>query len=241
MSQAHYVIFHPDNQRSHIKISAIAIINNQIDKHWSGNVYVDKIDYGNEDPFVFNNPWLYSYCHASQLRRQTRKDSWLQKGSWLFFASGENANKGFLTFDTIFLIGSVHKWFNTPLDLPTKYQGIQRTKKSILWKRHFKFPFQGIHSGVTHTYEADLWDTTKNKYSFLPLGRDNNRVTIPFEELTYPLFQKVHKNVTGKYPVLLTQSETLEILTLVEQKVKTKVLKNISRDIFAAAKNFRGC
>ena len=227
MTKAHYIIFHPDNQRNNIKISATAIVNGVVNKQWIGNVYVDKLNDGNEDPFVFVNPWLYSFCHASQLRRKTRSDNYLQKGSWLLFSSGNEANEGRLTFDTIFLIAAIQTWFDKPLDLPLKYRDIPRNNTSELWK----FPFHGIHSGVTHTYEAELWATSKNKFSFLPLDNNDSRVTIPFNALNSTTLKKIVKNVKGKYPVLLTTGEIFEILNVIEQRVKTKVVKDISTNV----------
>ena len=74
MNKANYIIFHPDFERDNIFVSATSIEENKIIENWVGKIYVDKINNGNEDPFVFNNPWLFSYCHASQLRQKNTND-----------------------------------------------------------------------------------------------------------------------------------------------------------------------
>jgi hypothetical protein len=56
MDKAHYIVFHPDHQRQQAKVQAIAMVNQRVLTNWTGNIFVDKIGVGNEDPFVFNDP-----------------------------------------------------------------------------------------------------------------------------------------------------------------------------------------
>lgn len=230
MDKAHYIIFHPDHAREQIPVQAIASVHGQILKNWSGKIYVDKIGIGNEDPFVFNDPWLYSFCHATQLRRNFRHDNnYLQIGSKIFFVSGQQAEKALLTIDTVFLIGGVQPWDNKPtLQLPIKYQNHFGDNMSILWKRHFRFPFHGCHYTVSNTYEAELWQKNKTDYSFLPLDENNERISIPFDKFPEDLLRKITGKVKGKYPVLLSESEINMITIQLEKRVKTKVLNNIT-------------
>jgi hypothetical protein len=236
MTKANYIIFHPDTARQHETVQAVAMVQDKVLNNWRGDVYVDRMDGGNEDPFVFSDPWLYSYCHASQLRRNFRKDnSYLQVGSKIIFVSGQDADNGLLTIDTVLLIGGVQLWDKKPsLQLPIKYQNHFQDGISILWERHFKFPFiinpktgRGCHDTVSHTYEAELWQKNKTDYSFLPLVESNERVSISFDIFPNELTEKIAKRVKGKYPVLLTDSEMNLIATQIENRVTTKVLKNI--------------
>jgi len=196
---------------------------------WSGEIYVDKIsNEGNEDPFVFNDPWLYSFCHASQLRRQVWKDSYLQIGSTIIFASGQQADNSILSVDTIFLIGDIRKWTPKPnLQLPTLFEKHYKSKSSDLWKRHFNFPFVGQHDSVTHTYTAELWDEAKEKFSYLPLDSNGEKVSIPFNKLSTLLSNKIERKVKGKYPVLLSDNEIKNTLKAINDGTLTKVLRNI--------------
>jgi hypothetical protein len=238
MNKAHYIIFHPDHARQQTTVQATVMVHDQILKNWNGNIYVDRIGIGNEDPFVFNDPWLYSYCHASQLRRNFRQDNnYLQAGSKIFFVSGQQADKGFLTIDTVFLIGGVQPWENKPnLKLPVKYQKHFHDNKSILWRRHFRFPFHGSHATVSHTYEADLWQKNKTDFSFLPLDENNERVSIPFDKFSNDLLNKIVGKVKGKYPVLLSDSEINIITTQIEKRIATKVLKIITSNLAVTSK-----
>lgn len=231
MNKAHYIIFHPEKKRQKINVQATALVNKQILTNWVGDIYVDKIGEGNEDPFVFNDPWLYSFCHATELRRNDRIDNYLQVGSKIFFASGQQANKGILTIDTVFVIGDIQKWKPKPdLQLPVKYQG-HKNSESELWIRHFCFPFKGIHDKVSHTYEAELWQKGKMDYSFLPLSKIGERVSIPLDEFSQQLKDKILGKVKGKRPVLLTDTEIQTIATQIDSATETKVLKNINTNI----------
>jgi len=115
VDKAHYIIFHPESKRQIIDAKASAIENGQVNTAWEGKIYVDRINNGNEDPFVYTHPWLYSYCHATQLRRTPREDgNYLQKDSVIFFVSGDCANKRHLTIDTVFVIENALTWTKKP-------------------------------------------------------------------------------------------------------------------------------
>ena len=201
------------------------MVNQGVKPNWTGDIYVDKIAFGNEDPFVFINPWVYSYCHASQLRRNVRNDSFIQTGSKLIFVSGQQADKGILCVDTVFLVGGIQRWGSNPLQLPLKYQAHFRNNQSDLWRRHFRFPFHGSHNTVSHTYEAELWNKNKHNYSFLPLDENGDRVSVPFVNFNSAIINKIAGKVKGKYPVLLTENEINLVLMQIEKAAVTKVLK----------------
>lgn len=245
MDKAHYIIFHPESKRQIIDAKASAIENGQVNTAWKGKICVDCINKGNEDPFVFSDPWLYSYCHATQLRRTPREDgSYLQKDTVIFFVSGDCANKERLTIDTVFVIENALTWTKKPeLTLPITFRGIN--EDSPLWKRHLKFPFCGQHASVTHTYEARHYteqDTeVEDPFSFLPIDKNGNRVTIPFSELTTELVAKINKKIRGKYPVLLSCNEMQQIYHLIENKAVTKVIGNISCELIPIDKEDPKC
>jgi hypothetical protein len=230
MNKANYIIFHPDSARPRVTVQATALSKNKLIPKWNGDIYVDSIGYGksNEDPFVFNDPWLYSYCHATQLRRNIRTDCFLQKGSIILFASGENANQRKLTIDTVFIVGDVQPWRQKPLKLPIKYDSHFENNSSVLWTRHFKFPFNGTHKTVKNTYEAELWHDGKECFSFLPIDNAGLRASISFSNFHNSLSDKINKNVKGKYPVLLDDEEIESILKEIEMITEIKVLKNIT-------------
>jgi hypothetical protein len=224
-SKANYIIFHPDYARDQVKVTGEAVVGNRLQKKWVGDIWVDAIGNGNEDPYVFNNGWIYSYCHASQLRRNI-STNYLQKDSWLIFCSGDSANDGVLCVDTVFQIELVHEWIQTPhLAPPLGFKGVRKNKPD-LWNRHLKFPFQGQHSSVSHSYEAAL-GTNK---SFLPL-KGNCRVSLDFELIPLAIRNKIIRNVRGKYPVNLTESEASALVTLIRKRCDTQVLRIINLPI----------
>lgn len=231
MSRANYIIFHPDYARQSVNVKATALVNNQLVKNWQGIIWVDQIGVGNEDPYVFGKSWLYSYCHATQLKKEI-SDTYLQKGSTIIFVSGQSADRNFLTVDTLFIVGDVHLWSKKPdLKLPTKFQNIFQDNKSDLWRRHFRFPFQGIHDSVSHTYEAELWREGKSDYSYLPLSEAGERISIPFKLLPLALAEKINGKVKGKIPVILSDIEVSQIAPLINAHSSTKVLKNIRNSV----------
>jgi hypothetical protein len=225
MNRANYVIFHPDYARQSVKVSARTIENGKLKTDWKGKIWVDEIRKGNEDPFVFQDNWLFSYCHASQLRKKP-SNCYLQEGAWLIFCSGNAANYGLLKVDTVFEIGKVHLWKrNGDLELPVAFRDHMNNSKSELWRRHFKFPFHGIHKGVTHTYEAKIGDTN----SFLPIT-NYERTQIDFKELPKELKRKISDKVWGKYPVLIDDYEAKILINKLKEKSEILVLGKIKEE-----------
>lgn len=229
---ANYIIFHP--KRQEVEVSATVLNGSKIIKGWIGNIFVDCVGDGNEDPFVFNNPWLYSYCHASQLRRKERPHGeYLQKGSKLIFVNGNDADSGMLTVDTIFEVGEVLDWgrcYSPMQELPGKYLHIKKNKKSDLWTKHFQFPFRTknpSHTGVTNTYEAKLWNEDCDSYSFLPLNREGKNVSIPFSQLDQDISDYLKEKRKGKRPALMSCEDIAPIIKMIDEQTDIKVLQDI--------------
>ncbi|OUL20977.1 hypothetical protein BV378_28375 [Nostoc sp. RF31YmG] len=150
MEPLHYLIFHPDYAREKTEVKGKALIESQL-TDWQGHVWVDKPG-GNEDPFVFVKNWLYSYCHATQLRRKpTSNAPYLRAGSYVFFCSGDAANQGAIQLDTVFVVDHPANWPDKQQGLPEEFKQDYKNNKSYLWQRHFKYPFLGEHEGK-YTY-----------------------------------------------------------------------------------------
>ncbi len=222
MAPAHYIILHPESHRERLSINGGALVGGSL-RDWTGNVWVDA-PCGNEDPFVLCDAWIYSYCHATQLKRAPSASPYVSRGSHLFYCSGDAANEGLLRLDTVFLVDRVAAWPTDPLGLPSEFQGHQDNLTSELWTRHFKFAFLGHHEG-RYTYVARMWSEGAVDYSFLPIDRDKGRVTLDFDELTDGLSSKIDANVVGKYPVMLSGSERDEILGLVRPRAAAHVVR----------------
>src|SRR5437588_413514 len=62
-------------------------------------------------PFVWCEPWLYSYCKATGLRRRPRRNgAYVTIGSTIIFVDKETAKRKALLIDTVFCVGAVHEW-----------------------------------------------------------------------------------------------------------------------------------
>jgi hypothetical protein len=207
----HYIIFHPDYAREKLIIKGRAIINNGMPESWTGAVWVDAAG-GNEDPFVLCENWLYSYCHATQLRRTpSSKRSYVMEGSYLFFCSGDAANRGELQVDTVFVVGHVARWPRDGQGLPSEFQEYYQDTNSDLWNYHFRFPFSGQHEGI-YTYVAKAWSRDAEDYSFLPIHVSGSRVGFSLDTLTRALKKTIQDKVYGKRPVPMEENDKNEIL-----------------------------
>lgn len=236
MSIAHYIIFHPDHARQVLDVNATILTDGEVLTGWQGAIHVDQVGEGNEDPFVFHDPWLYSYCHATQLRRKKSAGPYVQPGSVILFVSGQSAENAVLSVDTVFVVGAARPWPDEPLRMPKKYRDHFDNSDSPLWERHFRFPFAGIHTSVTHTYEADMWEEGKSVFSFLPLNAASEKASLPFAQLGQQLALKVREQVKGKYPVLLTDGELQIVLKQLESATALKVIGNVTTTLEVVAK-----
>ncbi|MEH2242868.1 hypothetical protein [Nostoc sp.] len=206
MKPLHYLIFHPDEQRTKTEVKGEALIESQV-TDWQGYVWVDKPDGSNEDPFVFSETWLYSYCHAAQLRRkESLKHAYVRAGSYLFFCSGDAAQKGTIQLDTVFIVDHVAKWMDNPQRLPEEFQQHYQNKNSDLWLRHFMHPFHCCHKGK-YTYVSRQQFHKKDDYSFLPISQNGDRVEFNLKLLTPDLKSKIEHKTSGRYPVILSEEE----------------------------------
>lgn len=227
MKPLHYLIFHPDYARKKTEVQGKALIKNQL-TDWQGSVWVDQPE-GNEDPFVFSKMWLYSYCHATQLRRKpSSTHDYITEGSYLFFCSGDAANKRIIQLDTVFVVDHAAEWPNNQQGIPEEFQKDYENNKSDLWERHFKYPFLGEHTG-NYTYASRQWFDRKDEYSFLPISQNNDRVEFDLGLLTPDLKSKIENKIYGKRPVILSEEEKTEILIKILSLTSIQVIGNLTR------------
>lgn len=230
---SHYLIFHPDRYRQRIGVTADVLINDQLHTEWSGDIWVDEVNNGNEDPYVFHDPWLFSYCHASQLRRnENRTDNYVNSGSYLIFCSADSVNKGIIQIDTVFVVGTLSRWNRTPaLALPDEFSYLATERTNPLWRRHFRFPLLpgelAQHNSVTHTYLSMSWEEGFLEYSFLPLNKVCKRIEFNISSLSNQTASIINNRINRKYPVLLTQCQLNEIISFINRVTSIKVIRQI--------------
>ncbi|MDB0011321.1 hypothetical protein N9E20_00780 [Crocinitomicaceae bacterium] len=85
-----YIIFHPVSERFCTEINGI------------GKVYHDSFK-GNQDPYVWNEPFLHSFCKITQIKKEI--------GQYNFWVSSEiYPNFEHLYCDLVFKVASMHEW-----------------------------------------------------------------------------------------------------------------------------------
>ncbi|MGM3309765.1 hypothetical protein ACSQ6I_27915 [Anabaena sp. WFMT] len=226
MKALHYLIFHPDYARKKTEVQCQALTDNQL-IDWKGNVWVDE-PCENEDPFVFSDRWLYSYCHATQLIRKPKSQAaYVTAGSYLFFCSGDAANKNMIQLDTVFVVDHVAHWTENQQEIPEEFKEHYKNNKSTLWERHFKYPFLGQHSGK-YTYVSRQWFDNPDEYSFLPISQNGDRVDFDLELLTPDIQSKIKNKVKGKYPVPLSDEQKSELLKIILSRTNIQVIGNLT-------------
>jgi len=227
MKPQHYLIFHPDRARARTEVQATALIGAQL-IDWQGHVWVDKPS-GNEDPFVFSHRWLYSYCHATQLRRTPRSNSeYVSTGSSLFFCSGDAANDGAIQVDTVFVVDHVATWPADQQGLPEDFKEHYRNNSSDLWQRHFRYPFYGSHEGKYTYVSRQRFDRT-DEYSFLPIAKSGDRVSFELDALTRDLRLGISAKITGKRPVPVSEDQKTELLTKILSLTGVQLIHGLAR------------
>jgi hypothetical protein len=217
VSPAHYIIFHPEKKRHAVSVRAQSVIDGHL-TDWAGEIWVDGPP-GNEDPFVFHEPWLYSFCHATQLRRDPNEErDHVHVGSVLVFCCGQKADAGTLVVDTVFVVGRVERWLN---GLPERY-GIEREHQTDAWRRHFVFGTNGAHDGA-FTYEGLGWERDVARHSFLPLAV-SGRASIPIADLPKDIADRIADKLVGKRPVQLGNDEIEIVLTKLKERTAHHVV-----------------
>ncbi len=238
---ANYIVFHPDNQRWHLSTCATAVVKGRRVYSWVGKVWVDRPP-DNEDPFVLGSSWAYSYCHATQLRREPRPHGGsVTTGSCILFCSGNLGDKGLLAVDTVFWISKTHQWIS-PSEPPSQYSRDVANRTDI-WKFHLRFGGQRDGHKGKYTYEAALYPQPDGRYSRLPLNAIGERVQVRLtdfpKDLRNRIAQKLHER---KGPVPLSGADLRLILKLVERQTATAVVGNIVQndDTFTALRRETG-
>lgn len=224
---AHYVIFHPESKRGLLEVTATALVGETVDHDWQGEIWVDKPP-GNEDPFVLVEPWVYSYCHATQLKRRPRKAKpYVTHGSYLFFCNGQAANLGVLEVDTVFVVDQGVPWkAGNHGGLPDVFAHLHGDEDSRLWSAHLQYGGKGHHPGV-FTYTAKLWTPDAQHYSFLPLTAAGQRPAFTMESLTPETAGAIRGRVRGKYPAPLSREQAMEVLSAIVSRTAIKAVRHI--------------
>lgn len=223
-----YVIFHPP--RVGYQAEGEAEIDGDL-QHWRGTVWTDPWwpnAQTNEDPYVWDaEMWLYSYCHASQLRRKPdyRRPT-VCEGSRLFFCETVAGRDKWLRVDTVFVVDQRAKWEAGGEQVPGRFEAHQANATSDIWRRHLqhglRVPPEKGHTG-RYTYVANAGGR-----SYLPLGPDGLPTAVPVAKVPDLTSDVKAALPVGRssYPCKLSphQADTLEMLISVATRTRVRRL-----------------
>ncbi|NVO19783.1 MAG: hypothetical protein HXX13_08785 [Bacteroidetes bacterium] len=218
---AHYLIFHPERQRIN---ATVKVLRNNLIYECDRDILIDRIanGSGNEDPFVFSNPWLYSFCHATELKRAP-KEKYVQPGSILIFVNSKMAEQGILKIDTVFHVRKGLVWPKKATIPPAEYSD----RNSDIWFRHIRHGIRPLnekgHKGE-YTYEATMYSNSNKDFSFLPIFNQNCKgidLVLEFSNL----WNRLKSELYGKKPFPLEEPDVKEILNLLDKNTSEKVVE----------------
>lgn len=217
----HYIIFHPE--RRPYRADGAQHLDGRI-RGWRGILWADRIPVrseANEAPFIWANEWLYSYCHATQIKRVDRQDASpiVGRGSLLFFCSTPIArHTGNLAVDTVFEVARRIEWPREGIEPPAHF-----CPQTPEYQRHLKHgirqPGRKGHAG-RFTYVAKM-----RGHSFLPRDNLERPFVIQSKRLPSALRDRMRDAVPERQmtkPVELTEHEAARILGVL-QAAPTKV------------------
>ncbi len=205
-----YVVMHPE--RPVFKVSSLVLrAGARKPERRTLKVLADAIE-ENHDPCVLTEPWFYSFCHASQMKR-----SQMGPGSVIFFYDYRRRS-----FDTVFSVRAKHEWSRphparlcTPI--PVK---LSTSMEKLAWDLHFKWPSKWVHRNTMLTFEAKIYP--EDGYSFLPIG-DGGPVSL--ESLSLPwLERRIREYDSGKWPVPLSGRQAGQVLRAIDREADAKVI-----------------
>lgn len=207
MGKEEYVLRH--NYRVFTKQTCEVLIKNE-DK-WKKEVRevvipVDGFE-GNQDPYVFHDPWFYGYCHNAEVSKDAGNQSILLWGAW-------NKKTDRYLIDTVFVVDKKYNWLGEkkgfePSDQFKKdyqYENDDNLYKDFLCHRvnsdeHLELQFNGAKS----IFAGQHLETEDNDWYRMPTKRrDKFHSCIPLkhEDGIYKLID-VFGIINGKDPNFL--------------------------------------
>src|SRR2546422_589402 len=154
-----YIVFHPDREVAEVTARVLKTGSAQPEARRL-RIWMDNVE-GNHDPCVLTDPWFYSYCHATQMRR-----SEMDAGSILFFYDHSSR-----VFDTVLVVRRRHMWTRRrPRSPPIPIAvNLAPSTARLACDLHFKWPSKGYHENTAQSFEAAAWP--EKRFSFLPMHR----------------------------------------------------------------------
>ncbi|MEO2077384.1 MAG: hypothetical protein ABGX20_18785 [Bacillus sp. (in: firmicutes)] len=187
---------------------------------------------GNQDPYIFHQPWMYGYCRNYNMPKNTGKDSVVLFGTYI--DNYKNRNKPAFLLDTFFVVNNRYPWL-------MEHQGLQPSdnfKRDFPYNQHDKFYIDFIAprvEGKQHPKAHSIF-TSQNielgqaivankKFSFIPLKyKDGIYNLFDIYDFFEPcLFEGHHRRRNRLYRVL-DEKQIDEIFTMLLRNATHLVL-----------------
>jgi hypothetical protein len=194
----HYLIFHPERYRQRFDVRGTALRKSGTVEPWSGTVWADS-ERGNQDPYIWHEPWLYSFCHADTLQHTVPKHR-VDVGSKLFFCDTHEARKGNLRVDTVFVVSTREPWTEIGAAVPERFAALQTARDAPVWTDHFR---HGLNARGSRKHVGALTYTASHDElggSFLPLVEAQPPVVRAREVLADPATEALIKTKASYRP-----------------------------------------
>lgn len=208
-----YVVQHP--KRCELRVSAHVLENGRpAPRERELVIFGDAIE-GNHDPCVLTDPWFYSYCHASQLKRTQ-----MGPGSMIFFYDHDRE-----AFDTVFSVKDRHEWdriMPSSPPLPIRIRLPPRVEKDA-WDLHFQWPSRGHHEKTRVTFEAAMFPVDTCSLLSLRGGQPVSAASLGLSWLE----PRIDQHKRRRRPVPLAAREAAELYAATSRAADTKVIGHI--------------
>jgi len=183
------------------------------------SIYADSKK-GNQDPYIWNKNFVYSFCHANGFINK------FEKGDYLFFLSPnskgwKSATKFYI--DTVINVEKIIEWpeknKRKQNDLYPYFEKEGFKINDCLWKDHFQYPSMGQHNNKK--LFTIIGDSDK---SYVPF---HNR---PFEDNDFKILKNLINRKSNNYDDWEYNKNWNMYPTVLDDDIKNIVCKNLSKN-----------
>ena len=131
------------------------------------HVHHDRLFVGNEDPYIWNDRFLHTYCHITQMKNEV--------GQINFWVGSDNFSQlNNLWCDCVFVVDEVSYWANRNFIAPTD----KIVDSPEAFQYHYQWAAKGQH---TFTRRERYTAKANSEHSFQPQDSNGNLIdVIPF-------------------------------------------------------------
>ncbi|MDD2323838.1 MAG: hypothetical protein PHT77_12220 [Bacteroidales bacterium] len=203
-----YIIYHPKRDCSFVKTI--------------GRVYHDSL-LGNQDPYIWNYPFLHSFCHITQITKQV--------GQVNFWCTGDTyPNFEKLYCDLVFKVASMHEWADR--NSISETDTIVDNKQS--YEHHYKWVRKHLFMGTKQPKKRITLKACKDS-SFQPQNEKQELIDI------VPFLSKKGIHIYQLRSSISFNSKGNKAFPSRPFKLDKKISKELYEFLFKAKRKLYGC